>query len=970
MNKWLDRYESGGLVSKNSLNRNVTCSNCGWSWKLSDGGLDPMTCHKCGGDIKMREGGELDEYQNRGEVLSPAQQVALANSLAKNPKRITTPAPTVSTIRQGYAPTPYSEALRNQRNNEYARNKAMQNSDLAKTFASFTPGGDNVDAGVIGAETFANLNPVLSGPILSASRLAPAIMHPTNNAYWGADRSLGENALGTLGAFGDVTMLSPYFKGTLPKIPRGLDDNATFINLKRASPKLKSKMYKASEVVDDPNFNIKKIYRGDKENPKVIKVQGKSGEWTVNKSNDGSYYFNAAMSSPLESGKAMLKINEMLHPKPTILEPNSLSLDSYLNTIKIGKRPHWKMEFENYIPLNHSAVNNKTISNKFGFKPEGTQVPFNSLEDANSALKEVNAMLKKQGITQEADIFSNGNNNYGIKIPNFKLTRDYKNGGQLDKYKTKGEVRYNVPSSDNLQYQKPIVSNFIVDPLSGGYVHDPARAAALLNQSINPGTISKTKDRSIGKQIYNVATNPMTSAQQLINKQPVTGLGPKNPFDFAFDAFPAMMAARQLPQIPGNLQRGEYLQAGLNTLTAFPIASMAGKLSKVALREGVDLVHPVGRALQQIEKKGIANGLSPQEIKNLQMQEVGITSAQREGYFPGVSEIVSEYITPYSYDNAKKRILDIPRRIIKGEKNSKSLADLDHNFIFDFETKNLVSKPRYDAWRMYSGLPQEYGTFRLAETSPINHPSYSAEQLDKLEKFSLNDERRLLRNLPNPMDNAHFSYQEKDDLIEAIPLLKEELNQIKDLKNKGIDYSNDFNNTNVMGGYNRRFFNDKMEYNDIWDLDLNGNKVEKYFGKPFLSHGQLDYSFQPAEDEINRLIKLGESYSKNITIKKPPRLNFSFKDNGNYNSLLTSALQKRKKLKQGGPIITNRGQWDYPGQTTIIPSNKITMQGVNGPLYLQPNKGNGRLAYPNEEHYFPKASFVVEHPIKWQIIED
>lgn len=208
-----------------------------------------------------------------------------------------------------------------------------------------------------------------------------------------------------------------------------LDDNATFINLERASPKPKSKMYKASEIVEDPNFNIKKIYRGDKETPKVIRVQGKSGEWTVNKSNDGSYYFNAAMSSPLESGKAMLKINEMLPPKPTILEPNSLSLDSYLNTIKLGKRPHWKMEFENYIPLNHSAKNNQTLSNMFGFKPEGTNVPFSSLEDANVALKEVNSMLKKQGITQEADVFSNGNNWYGIKIPNFKLTRDYKKGG-------------------------------------------------------------------------------------------------------------------------------------------------------------------------------------------------------------------------------------------------------------------------------------------------------------------------------------------------------------------------------------------------------------------------------------------------------------------------------------------------------------------------------------------------------------
>ena len=26
----------------------VICDNCGWSWKLSEGGHDPYTCHKCG----------------------------------------------------------------------------------------------------------------------------------------------------------------------------------------------------------------------------------------------------------------------------------------------------------------------------------------------------------------------------------------------------------------------------------------------------------------------------------------------------------------------------------------------------------------------------------------------------------------------------------------------------------------------------------------------------------------------------------------------------------------------------------------------------------------------------------------------------------------------------------------------------------------------------------------------------------
>lgn len=71
------------------------------------------------------------------------------------------------------------------------------------------------------------------------------------------------------------------------------------------------------------------------------------------------------------------------------------------------------------------------------------------------------------------------------------------------------------------------------------------------------------------------------------------------------------------------------------------------------------------------------------------------------------------------------------------------------------------------------------------------------------------------------------------------------------------------------------------------------------------------------------------------------------------------ALQQQKK---GGPIITNRGQWDYPGQTTIIPSNQITMRGVPYPVLGVDNIGHSKLMQPGRNYTFP-GQYVTEYPI-------
>jgi hypothetical protein len=132
--------------------------------------------------------------------------------------------------------------------------------------------------------------------------------------------------------------------------------------------------------------------------------------------------------------------------------------------------------------------------------------------------------------------------------------------------------------------------------------------------------------------------------------------------------------------------------------------------------------------------------------------------------------------------------------------------------------------------------------------------------------------------------------------------LKQDLKDIASYKTKGIDFPvSDFNSTNVMGGYNRRFFDNKMEYNDIWDLNLKGLKVDKYFGKPFMSHGQLEYSFDPAEKAINNLLN---TYEKKIhTNKSKPVSDFSewLKDYNNIN-IKKDLINKPKKFKNGGKV--------------------------------------------------------------------
>jgi hypothetical protein len=104
-----------------------------------------------------------------------------------------------------------NEPWRQKQAAEIRRKQAQENSALAQTMGSFTPSGSNSAAGAIGAETFTNMNPLITGPIMSTSRLYGAgrsMVDPnTYNPYFGSNKGVMGNILGGLNLAGDIGML-------------------------------------------------------------------------------------------------------------------------------------------------------------------------------------------------------------------------------------------------------------------------------------------------------------------------------------------------------------------------------------------------------------------------------------------------------------------------------------------------------------------------------------------------------------------------------------------------------------------------------------------------------------------------------------------------------------------------------------------------------------------------------------------
>lgn len=197
----------------------------------------------------------------------------------------------------------------------------------------------------------------------------------------------------------------------------------------------------------------------------------------------------------------------------------------------------------------------------------------------------------------------------------------------------------------------------------------------------------------------------------------------------------------------------------------------------------------VGRALEDVGIQGRAAGLTDQQIAANQLDKVGITSQQRKAYLPGISDLVYNRVEPFGYPedfNALKRQI--------GGNETKKFSDMVVNSGNADMYKDLPTREtmRDDAWRMYLGKPQRFGTFK-----PVDNFISMFQKDPSLQKFSLTND-------PFKLTTDTRSAFARQDYNEAAA---------KPVGSYTLGTGN-----SVMGNYDMLRSPYGVEYSDVWDL--------------------------------------------------------------------------------------------------------------------------------------------------------
>jgi hypothetical protein len=249
-------------------------------------------------------------------------------------------------------------------------------------------------------------------------------------------------------------------------------------------------------------------------------------------------------------------------------------------------------------------------------------------------------------------------------------------------------------------------------------------------------------------------------------------------------------------------------------------------------------------------------------------------------------------------------------------------------------------KIRLDLLQMYAGKPQQFKTMVESAYKPTvakgkGGKYYSSPELEQriLEDFgnasvkSEQDLRNLIMSRVSYMEDPN----KKGEIIPQVG---------KSGKNYTATIPGLGEATYGVGEDEKGLY---LSYYDKWDLN------------PFKGI----YSQGASSENAGMLDKLGLKYLSeqedlSMGLATPPEV---------YGRIyFDKKTGKRKTFQEGGIIEDPMGQWAHPGEITRIPSNEITMQGVDYPVMGISDTGDVQMMQPGQDYTFDGNS-VTEIPM-------
>jgi hypothetical protein len=148
----------------------------------------------------------------------------------------------------------------------------------------------------------------------------------------------------------------------------------------------------------------------------------------------------------------------------------------------------------------------------------------------------------------------------------------------LPTYQMRGEVRYdNIPSPASMRNKAELDFQFRKMQAAKTQAAQNAQRYGVIRQAEPP--------QSMASKAWSIATNPMTALAYKVQGRDIPDYlerGPKNSLDIAVNMVNPFAIAEAVRSIPGNVARGEFVDAGLNALNIIPAAKVASKALKTA----------------------------------------------------------------------------------------------------------------------------------------------------------------------------------------------------------------------------------------------------------------------------------------------------------------------------------------------------------------------------------------------------